>query len=456
MKKVIIGGGQGFWGDSNDAAIHMVNHSNINYMACDYLAELTLSIMSRQKLKNPNNGYARDFVELMKEIGRNAYEKDIKIITNAGGMNISSAVEAVASVLKEQGVGAGYKIGYVEGDDITDQISRMYEEGYEFKNLDDVGDFAQIKEKIVNANVYFGHEPIVECLKQEANTVITGRAADSALFLAPILHELGWEENDWDNIARGIMAGHLLECGGQGAGGNYQYDWRNVPRMDELGFPIVEISNDVFYVTKATDCGGIICEQSTKEQFLYEVHDPANYLTPDVNVDISQATITQAGENRVKVDNIKGKPRPDQLKLNIGYHAGYKVATYLSFAWPDAYEKASYTAEILMKKLKRKGLKAEEIHISYVGLNSLLLGVADMEPDRIKNMNEVVLRIAIRTLDKEEAYKIIPEIAPMQLNGPPGASFFGGRAKVQEVIGLWPTLIPRDVLKFNSRIKEVK
>lgn len=456
MDKVVIGGGQGFWGDSNDAAIHMVKHSNINYMACDYLAELTLSIMSRQKLKNPGAGYARDFVELIKETGKTAYEKDIKIITNAGGMNIRGAVEAVGQVLKEQGVGENYKIGYVEGDDITDRIPKMYEEGYEFANLDDTGDFADIKDKIVNANVYFGHEPIVECLKQGANTVITGRAADSALFLAPILHELGWKADDWNNAARGIMAGHLLECGGQGAGGNYQYDWRNVPRMDELGFPIVEISNDDFYITKAPDCGGVICEQSAKEQFLYEVHDPANYLTPDVNVDISQAIITQAGENRVRVDNIKGKPRPKQLKLNIGYHAGYKVATYLSFAWPDAYEKARYTADILMKKLKRKGLKAEEIHISYVGLNSLLLGTADMSPELVNSMNEVVLRIAVRTLSKEEAYKIIPEIAPMQLNGPPGASFFGGRAKVQEVIGLWPTLIPREALHFTSCIKEVR
>ncbi len=456
MDKVIIGGGQGFWGDSNDAAIHMVRNSNINYMACDYLAELTLSIMERQKLKNPQAGYARDFVELMKEAGKTAYERDIRIITNAGGMNIVGAVEEVRKTLKEQGISNDYRIGYIEGDDITDELPKMFEEGYDFKNLDDVGSFSDIKDKILNANVYFGHEPIVECLEQGANTVITGRAADSALFLAPIIHELKWKADDYDNLARGIMVGHLLECGGQGAGGNYQYDWRSVPRMDELGFPIAEITNQDLYITKAPDCGGIICEQSCKEQFLYEVHDPANYITPDVNVDISQATITQAGDNRVRVDNIRGKIRPDKLKCNIGYHAGYKVATYLSFAWPDAYEKAQYAAEILMKKMKRKGLKAEEIHISYVGLNALHLGVADMNPELLKNMNEVVLRIAIRTLTKDEAYKIIPEIAPMQLNGPPGASFFGGRAKISEVIGLWPTLIPRDAVKLTSHILEMK
>ncbi len=454
-KKVKIGGGQGFWGDSNDAAIHMIRHSDIDYLGCDYLAELTLSIMQRQKLKNPAMGYARDFVGLVKEIGKEAYEKNIKILTDAGGMNIDGCVKEVSETLKEQGV-EKFKIGYVTGDDMLARIPEMMKQGIGFQNMDDVGDFNEIKDKIVNANVYYGHEPILECLNQEADMVITGRATDSALFLSPMMYEFGWAPDDYDNLARGIMTGHLLECGGQGAGGNYMYDWKSVPRMDELGFPIVELSDNEMYITKAPDCGGIICEQSCKEQFLYEVLDPANYLTPDVNVDISHATLTNAGDNRVKVEGIKGKKRPDTVKLCIGYHAGYKVATYLSFAWPDAYEKAQYTADILMKKMKRKGLVAEEIRIDYLGVNALHLGVANMDPEMLKNMNEVVLRIAIRTKEKAEAAKIIPEISPLQLNGPPGASFFGGRAKVQEVIGLWPTLIPRDTLQLHSHILEVK
>lgn len=454
-KKVKIGGGQGFWGDSNDAAIHMVRHSDIDYLGCDYLAELTLSIMQRQKLKNPAMGYARDFVGLVKEIGKEAYEKNIKILTDAGGMNIDGCVKEVSETLKEQGV-EKFKIGYVTGDDMLARIPEMMKQGIGFQNMDDVGDFNEIKDKIVNANVYYGHEPILECLNQEADMVITGRATDSALFLSPMMYEFGWAPDDYDNLARGIMTGHLLECGGQGAGGNYMYDWKSVPQMDELGFPIVELSDNEMYITKAPDCGGIICEQSCKEQFLYEVLDPANYLTPDVNVDISHATLTNAGDNRVKVEGIKGKKRPDTVKLCIGYHAGYKVATYLSFAWPDAYEKAQYTADILMKKMKRKGLVAEEIRIDYLGVNALHLGVANMNPEMLKNMNEVVLRIAIRTKEKAEAAKIIPEISPLQLNGPPGASFFGGRAKVQEVIGLWPTLIPRDTLQLHSHILEVK
>ena len=455
MKKVAIGGGQGFWGDSNDAAVHLLRHGDIQYLGCDYLAELTLSIMARQKLKNPAAGYARDFIGLMREAGADAYRRGIRVVTNAGGMNISGAVEALRAEMEAQGL-HGYRIGYVLGDDVKDRIPELLAQGVEFKNLDDVGDFAEVRDQVFNANVYYGHEAIADCLAQGADTVLCGRAADSAMFLAPFVHEFGWAADDWDNLARGIMAGHLLECGGQGSGGNYQYGWREVPEMDDLGFPIAEITPDSFESTKAENCGGLICEQSCKEQFLYEVHDPANYLTPDVNVDISRATLTQAGRDRVRVGGVRGKPRPDTLKLSIGYHAGYKVVGMLSFAWPDAYEKAQYAAEILMKKMRRKGLRAEDVHVSYIGLNSLHLGVADMSPAQIEGLNEVVLRIAVRTREKAEAAKLIPEIAPLQLNGPPGASFFGGRPHVQEVIGLWPTLIPRDALQLTTHILEVE
>ena len=295
---------------------------------------------------------------------------------------------------------------------------------------------------------------IEACIDQGADTVITGRAADSALFLAPLKHELGWAADDWDSLARGIMAGHLLECGGQGAGGNYMYDWRHVPRMDELGFPIAELTAGTLELTKAPDCGGVICEQSTKEQFLYEVLDPANYITPDVVVDVSGAAIRQQGENRVRVEGIRGRRRPDTLKLCVGYHKGWKTVSMLSFAWPDAYEKARYCAEVIMKKMARIGMRADDVHISYIGLNSLHLNVADTSERAVKDLNECVLRIAVFSRDKAECAKIIPEISPLQLNGPPGASFFGGRARVQEVMALWPTTVPRDAVKAAGRVIE--
>lgn len=454
MKSIRIGGGQGFWGDSNDAACHMVREGNINYMGCDYLAELTMSIMQKQKNRNPNAGYARDFIKLLQNIGKEAYEKKVRIITNAGGVNIKAAVDAVYNVAAEKNM-IGYKIGYVLGDDLLDDFDELLRQGLTFDNIDTGESIDRIKDRILNINVYYGHEPIVECIEQGADVVINGRAADSALFLAPLKYEFGWADDDWDNLARGIMAGHLLECGGQGAGGNFDYDWRSVPDMDRLGFPIAELTDDKFFITKAPNCGGMITEQVCKEQFLYEIHDPANYMTPDVTVDISRATLTQAGKNRVEVGNIKGKEKPEQLKLCVGYHAGYKVETYLSFAWPDAYEKAQYAADIILRKMKRKGLKTEDIRVDYLGLNALHMSVSEIDPEKIKDINEVVLRIAIRTNDKEEAKKLIPEISPLQLNGPPGASFFGGRAKIQDVIGLWPTMISRDAVKMKSYVMEV-
>jgi hypothetical protein len=455
MKKIRIGGGQGFWGDSPDAAIHMIKKGALDYMACDYLAELTLSIMQRQKLKNPAAGFARDFVQLMDVVAKESFDKNIKIITNAGGMNIEGCVNAIKNVAEVQGL-KGYKIGYVLGDDMLEQLPALMAQGLEFKNIDDGRPLKEIKDKVLNVNVYYGHEPVEECIAEGANVVINGRATDSALFLAPLKHEFGWAADDYKNLARGIMAGHLLECGGQGAGGNFDYDWRGVPDMDTLGFPIAELTGDTMHITKAPECGGMISEQVCKEQLLYEIHDPANYITPDVTVDISKVTLTQEGRDRVRVDNISGKPRPDTLKLCVGFHAGYKAVCYLSFAWPDAYEKAQYSADILMKKMKRKNLAAEEIRIDYLGLNALHLDLANMDESIIGNMNEVVLRIAIRTVEKAEAEKIVPEISPLQLNGPPGASFFGGRAGIQEVIGLWPTFVPRSAAALHTHILEVK
>lgn len=456
MKKVSIASGQGYWGDSPDAAIHSIRHADIQYMSCDYLAELTLSIMAREQLKDPNKGFAPDFVNrLLKVAGKEAWEKGIKICSNAGGMNIQGCVNSIRDWASAENL-HGYKIGYVLGDNIKDKIPELLKKGWTFPNFDYDGDFNDIIDKIYNCNAYIGHEAIEECIARGADVVVTGRAADSALFLAPLSYEFGWADDDWDNLARGIMAGHLLECGGQGAGGNYLYDWRSVPRQDEIGFPIAEMTDDSFVVTKAPDTGGIICEQSVKEQFLYEVLDPANYLTPDVNVDLSQATLTDIGPNRVKVENIKGKPRPDTIKLCVGYHKGWKTVSMLSFSWPDAYEKAQYTADLIMKRMKRRGMKADDIHISYIGLNSLHLEVSDTSEEALKHLNECVLRIAVFSEDKNECAKIIPEISPMQVSGPPGASFFGGRAHVQEVMALWPTTIPRDELDIKPYILEVK
>lgn len=454
-KKIRIGGGQGFWGDSPDAAIDMVKNGELNYLACDYLAELTMSILQRQKNRNPQAGYAKDFIDLFREILPEVNEKSIKVISNAGGVNVEGAVEALTNVIREKKINH-FKIGYVLGDNLKDDLRKFMDQGYEFINSDNGKKLEELNgEQIVNANVYFGHEPIVEALQQDANIVITGRAADSALFLSPAMYEFNWSKKDYDNIARGIIVGHLLECGGQAAGGNFDYDWKNVADMDQLGFPIAELTEYQTFITKTNTSGGLITEESLKEQLLYEIHDPSNYITPDIVADISHVSLKQTDKNRVEVRGVVGKEPPDMLKLMIGYHAGYKVETYLNFAWPDAYEKAQRAADIILKKMKRKNLQVEDLRIDYVGLNALHLDLANLSENVIENQNEVLLRIALRARTKEQAQKIIPEIAPLQLNGPPGASFFGGRAHIQNVIGLWPTYVPRDMVNLTSHILEV-
>lgn len=453
MKTIRIGGGQGFWGDINDAAIHMVKKGDLQYLACDYLAELTLSIMQRQRQRNPEKGFAQDFIAMLREILPVCMEKNIKVLSNAGGMNVAGAVDEARKLADALNI-KKLKIGYILGDDLLDKLADLQAQGIAMKNLDDGRDLSEIRDKIVNANVYFGHEPIVDCLDMGANVVITGRATDSSLFLAPLAYEFGWKPQEWDKLARGIIVGHLLECGGQGSGGNFDYDWRSVPALDDLGYPIAEVGeNGGIVITKAPDCGGLVSEQTCKEQLLYEIHDPANYITPDVVADISQARLTGAGKDRVRLDGVCGKPRPDMLKLCIGYLAGYKIEGYLPFAWPDALDKAQCAADIILKRLARKGLKAEEVRVDFLGVNALhgpLAGEPACEP------NEVVLRIALRTRDKKEAAKLVPEIAPLQLNGPPGSCFFGGRPKVSEMIALWPTLVPRDAVKLTPSVLEVK
>ena len=450
MRTIRIGSGAGYAGDRLEPSLELIEKGNLDYISYECLAERTIAIGQEAKLKDPKKGYNGLLEYRMEKALPLCWEHKVKLITNMGSANPEAAAEKCVEIAKKHGL-TGMKIACVTGDDILPIIGK-YDEVEVWENHKPL---RELDGKVVSANAYMGVEGIIKALKAGADVVITGRVADPAIFMAPAIFEFGWDLEDWDKLGKGTAMGHLLECGGQGAGGNFDYDWRSVPDMDNLGFPIAEVTEDTLEVTKAPDCGGLISEQSVKEQFLYEVHDPANYWTPDVDVDISNATITQVGENRVRVGGIKGKKRPDTLKLCVGYHKGWKTVSMLSFAWPDAYEKAQYCAEVIMKKMQRRGMKADDIHISYIGLNSLHLGVADMSEEALKNLNECVLRIAVFSEDKKECAKIIPEISPLQLNGPPGASCFGGRSHVQEVMALWPTTVPREYVNVESHILEV-
>lgn len=452
MKTIRIGGGQGFWGDLNDAPVTMAKQDCVDYIACDYLAELTLSIMRRQQERNPERGYARDFITALKEMLPDLKEKGTKVITNAGGMNVKAAVEVIKQAVKESGL--HFKIGYVLGDDVKDLIPKLRAQGISMEHMDTGESIDRILPNMVNANVYYGVEPILECLEGGADIIILGRSTDTAMFEAPLIYEFGWKENDWTAKATGILAGHLCECGAQATGGNYDYDWRNVPRPEFLGYPIAEISEPGrLIMTKTRNTGGLVTPQSIKEQLMYEIHDPSKYITPDVVADFSKITLNGLEQDRVAVNGVTGHPRPDTLKLCVGYLEGYRNIAYLPYSWPDALEKAKMAAQILDKRMAMKGLKAIRTRADYLGLNALH---GPLAPELQQELNEVVLRYAVMTETRAEALKLTPEIAPVSnLNGPAQGCFFGGRTRPSEVFALWPTLIPRDAVKLTSYVEEV-
>jgi hypothetical protein len=306
-EKVRVAGGQGFWGDLLTAPVEQVRRGSVDYLMLDYLAEVTMSILQKQRARNPEMGYARDFVDLMREILPDIVEKNIKVMANAGGVNVRGCAEAVKKVAEE--LGLKVKIGIIEGDDIMPKLDEWIANGVQFINMDTGESLEEIRDKVQSANVYIGAQPLVEALEQGAQIVIGGRLTDTGLTLAPLAHEFGWSFEDWDKISAGTIAGHIIECGGQSSGGNCQFDWQNIPDLADIGFPIIEASPDgSFVVTKHDGTGGRINIPSIKEQLLYEMGDPHSYITPDVVADFTTINLADDGENRVKVFGIRGNP----------------------------------------------------------------------------------------------------------------------------------------------------
>ncbi len=322
-QKVRVAGGQGFWGDLLTAPVNQVRGGQIDYLMLDYLAEVTMSILQKQRSRDPNAGFARDFIGLMREILPDCVEKNIKVTANAGGVNVEGCAEAVREVAKELGLSGKFKIGIVTGDDILGKLDEFLDKGVEIINMETGESLSVIRDKVQSANVYLGAEPLVEALNQGAQIVIGGRLTDTGLTLAPLMHEFGWTFDDWDKVSAGTIAGHIIECGGQSSGGNCQYDWQNIPDLANIGFPIVEASpNGEFVVTKHENTGGRVNIQSIKEQLLYEMGDPKSYITPDVVADFSSINLADDGPNRVRVFGIKGNPKTEFYKVSIAYSAG--------------------------------------------------------------------------------------------------------------------------------------
>lgn len=452
-EKIRIASGQGFWGDLLDAPVRQVEGGPIDYLMLDYLAEVTMSIMQKQRARDPQAGYARDFIPLMKQILPTCVERNIRVTANAGGVNVEGCAEAVREVARELGLNGKFQIGIVTGDDIMSRIDELLERGIELRNMDTGEPLAAVREKIQSANVYLGAWPMVEALNRGAQVVITGRATDTGLTLAPIIHEFGWRETDWDRLAAGTIAGHIIECGAQASGGNCQYDWRNIPDLANIGFPIAEAYADgTFFITKHEGTGGRVNVPAIREQLLYEMGDPHAYITPDCVADFTTIHLEDAGENRVRVFGIKGHPATATLKVSISYSAGFKAVGTLVYSWPDAYEKARAADKILRARLERLGLQFEQILTEFVGANATHGPLAgEPSPD----LAEVQLRVGVRGQDRKAIERFTKEIAPLILTGPPGVTgFAGGRPKVEEIVAYWPALIPKTEIKPRVEVSE--
>lgn len=448
---VRVASGQGFWGDLLTAPVDQVRNGPIDYLMLDYLAEVTMSIVQKQRQRDPNAGYARDFVSLMREILPDCVEKDIKVLSNAGGVNVEGCAAAIKDVAAELGLSGKLRIGVVTGDDILPRLDEFADKGIRITNMETGENLADVRDKVQAANVYLGATGLVEALGKGAQVVVGGRLTDTGLTLAPLMHEFGWKFDQWDLVSAGTIAGHIIECGAQASGGNCQYEWDSIPDMANVGFPIVEASPDgSFIVTKHEGTGGRVNVQSIKEQLLYEMGDPKAYITPDVVADFSSINLEAAGENRVRVFGIKGNPNTEFYKVSIAYSHGFKAVGTLVYSWPDAYRKAQAAEKILRERLDRLGLKFDVILTEFVGVNATHGHLAG-EPSPY--IPEVQLRFGVRGPNKADVERFTKEIAPLILTGPPAVTgFAGGRPKVEEIMAYFPALIPKHLIETKVEI----
>ncbi len=448
---VRIASGQGFWGDWLEAPLRQVRGGAIDYLVLDYLAEVTMSILQKQRSRDPAMGYARDFVTMVSQI-LPEIAGGVTVVSNAGGVNPQACAAAVRQAADAAGLGEKIRIAVVAGDDLMPQLDRLIAAGESFTNMDTGQPLQTVRSEVRAANAYLGMAPVVAALDAGANIVITGRVTDTGLTLGPLVHEFGWDHDDWDRIAAGTVAGHILECGAQSSGGNLLRDWRSVKRLEDVGFPIVEARADgSFVVTKHPGTGGVVNVASVSEQLVYEMGDPRAYITPDGVADFTTIHLEQAGRNRVSVSGIRGGPRTDFLKVSIAWFYGWKAIGSLVYAWPDAWDKARAADRILRKRLANLDLEFEQILTEYIGVNATHGRLAgDPDPD----IAEVMWRIGVRSRNRAPVERFTREIAPLVLTGPPSVTgFAGGRPQVEEIVAYWPALVDRSLIEPHVAVE---
>lgn len=452
MKNSIrIGNGCGFWGDNLDAPVLLARDGRLDYLNLEYLAELTMSILALLKQRDPTAGYATDFLDVLTRLAPILKDQPgLKVITNAGGMNPHACAKKAKEILGKAGV-AACPIGVVSGDDLMPRLDELAEQGHTLAHLDDGRPLSTIREKVVSANAYLGSPPIAAALRQGARIVITGRVADAALTVAPAAFEFGYEWTDWDRLASATVAGHLLECGAQATGG-LATAWEEVPDLANVGYPIAEMAADgSFVLTKPAGSGGVVSRETVAAQLLYEVGDPAQYLTPDVTADFTSISLTEVGADRVAVSPARGYSAPDKLKVSIAYRDGFSSSGLLAIFGEHAATKARLCGQIILDRLNRAGYQFARSYVEVLGENGVVPGI----PTHPHQSTEVMLRVAVHDPSRAAVERFTKEFAPLVTAGPPGVTgYTTGRPQVREVFAYWPALIDRRAVPVAVSIEE--
>ena len=447
MKKLRIGSGAGYAGDRLEPALELLEKGNLDYISFECLAERTIAIAQQEKLKNPQKGYNGLLEYRMENVLPLAWKNKVKVITNMGAANPEAGAEAVYKIAKSLGI-EGLKIAAVTGDDVGNNINsyndvKVWETGEKLELLDG---------EIISANAYIGAEGIVKALEMGADVVITGRVSDPAIFIAPLIHEFGWSLDNYDLLGKATAVGHLLECGGQATGGYYaEPGKKDVKNLANLGFPIAEVSEDgSFFITKVEGSGGEVTRHTLTEQLMYEIHDPANYITPDVIADFSKVEFEEVEKDLVLVKGATGKEKTDSYKVSIGYKDCFIGEGEISYGGPGAYERGVLALDIVKERLKLRGLELDEVKYDILGANSLYWNT-DKSPT---SYEEVRVRVAARSTDKAVAAKIGEEVETLYTNGPAGGG--GATKKVSEIISVASILIPKKDVNVQVHMLEVK
>jgi hypothetical protein len=449
VKTIRIGNGCGFWGDNQDAPVLLAEQARLDYLTLEYLAELTMSILALQKQRDPQAGFAGDFLDVLERlcpILRSQHA--LKVVTNAGGMNPIACAARARAILDRAGL-TDRVIGTVSGDDLLPGLDRLLAEGQALTNLDTGEPLASVRPRVVSANAYLGAGPIVQALERGASVVITGRVADASLTLAPAVHEFGWKWDDWDRLAAGTVAGHLIECGAQATGGLW-CNWREAADLADVGYPIAEVEpGGDFRLTKPPGTGGAVNRETVAEQLLYEVGDPAAYLTPDVVADFTSVELSEPAADTVLVRGARGRPATDTYKVSIAYRDGFAASGTLVIFGPDAPDKARRCGQMILGRLRRAGAEPEHSNVECLGAGDCVPGVVGTGGQPA----EVVLRVSVRDSRKAVVERFTRELAPLVTSGPPGVTgYTTGRPAVREVFAYWPALIDKSLLQAEVRV----